>query len=59
MTRKHEQRPAGRSRAQNVSRMCLVCGRENPGRFYELGPDPDAQRNGAADRGRQKADRRP
>ena len=33
-------------RAQNISRMCLVCGRDNPfglhARFYELAPDDRA-----------------
>ena len=40
-------RPSRKVRhAQNISRMCLVCGRDNPfglhARFYELAPDEPA-----------------
>jgi acyl-coenzyme A thioesterase PaaI-like protein len=39
--------------AQNISRMCLVCGRDNPfglhARFYELAPDESAAAGSSAE----------
>jgi acyl-coenzyme A thioesterase PaaI-like protein len=45
-SRKGATTPRKIQRAQNISRMCLVCGRDNPfglhARFYELAPDEPA-----------------